>query len=72
MTDTFARGLASKAFKSNEGARGIKNIFEEITTEIDRNNQNGDVIEVTLDGEAVSDYSKISYVKRIGSRKNQN
>ncbi len=69
MTDTFARKLASKALETKEGARGIKNVFEDIVTEIDRNNQEGDLLEVTLDEEAITDYSKINYVKRLGRKK---
>ncbi len=64
MTDNFKHNLASEAFDLKVGARGIRQLFEVIVNEIDKNIQNGDISEVNIGDNALHDFTDITYIKR--------
>ncbi len=64
MTDAFMDNLASCAFDLKIGARGIRQLFEKIIAEIDKNIQNGDVAIVNIGDNALQDFNDITYIER--------
>ena len=64
MTDNFKHNLASEAFDLKLGARGIRQLFEVIVNEIDKNIQNGNILEVNIGDKALHDFTDITYIER--------
>ncbi len=69
MTDKFMDNLATEALNLKIGARGIRQLFERIVVEIDKNIQDGNIKEVNIGDNALTDFSDITYIEKAKVKK---
>ena len=69
MTDKFMDSLANGALNLKVGARGIRQLFERIVVEIDKNIQDGNIKEVIIGDNALTDFGDITYIEKAKVKK---